>query len=248
MKGKHSSKIDAVLTSQIKFWKQQKIEVEKIDESRGAACDRREPGSCPFITISREYGCGGYEVAEALAGILNSSADSKAVWAAYDRGVLEMIGEDLGLTRELADTLTSKARGQFDDFFKKSFSAYPTQITVYRTLSETVRTLATNGHVIIVGRGGNIITRDMPNGFNVRLVAPLEWKAERIAKIMDMKKKDAEKLVVKKDRERVSFFQEFAKFNIADPNNYHLVLNNERFSSEEAAAIINRAFRALYPA
>ena len=42
-----------------------------------------------------------------------------------------------------------------------------------------VRALAEVGRVIIVGRGGVFITRDLPGGIHVRLVAPREWRVRR---------------------------------------------------------------------
>ncbi|HPJ38169.1 MAG TPA: cytidylate kinase-like family protein [Spirochaetota bacterium] len=230
--------MENVLSSQIKYWKQQKTDIE----ARAEILPEKKQNRFPFITISREYGCGGYDIAAALVEFLNDGRSLKPEWAAYDRVVLEKISSDMGLSEQLTDTLTSSSRKQVTSFFETTFASYPSQLSVYRHLSETIRTLAANGRVIIVGRGGGIITRDMPKGFNVRVVAPVEWKAERMASINSIKKADAEKLVIKKNAEREKFFRDLVKFDIASPYNYHLVLNNQSYSTRDAARIIYEAF------
>lgn len=227
-----------ILSSQIQYWKQQKVEIE----AKKDLPPEKKQNLYHFITISREYGCGGYEIADALTGFLNEGRSLKPEWAAYDRSVLEKISEDMGMSKELADTLTSSSRKQVTSFFETTFASYPSQLSVYRRLSEAIRTLAANGRVIIVGRGGNVVTRDMPKGFNVRIVAPVEWKAERMAAINSIKKKDAEKLVVQKNAEREKFFMDRVKFDIASPYNYHLILNNQSYPTKDAARIIYEAF------
>lgn len=238
MTDKFGSNRENVLSSQIKYWKQQKTDIE----ARAEIPPEKKLNRYHFITISREYGCGGYEIAAALTELLNNGRSLQPEWAAYDRVVLEKISEDMGLSRELTDTLTSSSRKQVTSFFETTFASYPSQLSVYRRLSEAIRALAAQGRVIIVGRGGGIITRDMPKGFNVRIVAPVEWKAERMASINSIKKKDAEKLVVQKNADREKFFRDLVKFDIASPYNYHLILNNQSYSMADAARIIYEAF------
>jgi cytidylate kinase len=236
-----SSGFHTALSSQINYWKNQKLEIER----RSAPESSAPRADFPFVTVSREYGCGGYELAEILADRLNAISLRKAPWMAYDRKLLEQIASDLGLSHALTETLTTKARKQVASFFETTFSVYPSQVTVYRKLTEIVRTLATNGHVILVGRGSNIITRDMPLGFHVRLVASMDWKIDRIASLMNLKKKDAEKLIIEKNRNREGFFAEFARFDMSDPNNYHMVINNERFTVGQTADIIVAALTPM---
>jgi cytidylate kinase len=223
------------ISKQVAFWSQQKNVIENIDA--------RPPK--PFITISREYGVGAFEVSGKIVDAINSLKKSEPEWAAYDKNLLDKMAEDLGLSKSLADTLTSNARNQLTELFQTSFSKFPTQVAIYRKLAETVRTMAYNGNVVIVGRAGNLITKDMSNGFHVRLIAPAKWKINRLVQLYGMPFKEAEQAIVIKDKERDSYIKEYLKFDNADPLNYHMILNMGHISSEEAAGIIKEALISL---
>jgi len=216
------------IDSQVKQWQHQKNKVEMGVDAKPA----------PFITISREYGSGGYEIAESIIKILNKGKNENQLWVAYDKALLEKIMDDMGFTSTLTDTLTNNARKQLTNLIQTSFSKFPPQVAVYRKLAETIRILAANGRVIIVGRAGNAITRGQPGGYHARITASSEWKIERISNILNIGRKEAELTIKTKSKERDSFIREFVKFDTKDPNNYDISINNARHTAEEAARLI----------
>ena len=224
------------LYKQIEYWQRQK----NIPDA-GETTDKENEN--PFITISREYGCGGYEIAELVVSELNHAYKQHPIWGAYDKLILDRISSDMGITNALADTLTGSARRKMTELFQTTFSTFPPQVAVYRKLAEVVRMLAINGHVVIVGRAGNAITRDMPFGMHVRIIAPMDWKIERIMKLTNISKKDARGLIREKTDDRESFLKEFVKFESRDPHNYDLVINNADYTVENAAMLIIEALK-----
>ena len=56
-------------------------------------------------------------------------------------------------------------------------------------------------NVMIVGRGGNFLLREVPFSLNVRIVAPLEQRLEAIMKRENMSRSAAELFVKKVDKE-----------------------------------------------
>lgn len=229
--GYHSASMMRFVDAQVKYWKDQKEAIDHV-EVKGASAQK------PFVTISRQYGAGAYDVAEKLVSILNEKMKSEPKWAAYDRKLLDKLEKDLGLSEHLAATLTDSARGKLTDLLQTSFSSFPPQVAVYRKLAETVQTLAYNGNVVLVGRSANRITRNIANGFHVRIVAPLNTRAERMSKILSCGIKEAEKLAVENDEERDKFIREYVHFDNSDPLNYNLILNTGYLTVSEAAEII----------
>jgi len=142
------------------------------------------------------------------------------------------------LTEALTETLTHTARSKMTDLFQTTFSKFPPQVAVYRKLAEVVRTLAINGHVVIVGRAGNVITREMPYGLHVRIVAPMSYKVKRIAAMLKVSQAEAREIIEKKEMDRESFIKNFLKFDPEDPHNYDVVINNENFAVDELARLI----------
>ncbi len=220
--------LDRCISAQVSFWKQQK-ETIATPETKSHH---------PFITISREFGCCGYEVAQKIVEIINEEYSPEPLWAAYDRNVIDKVTEDMGLSTSLVETLTGNARNTLTNMFQTTFSKFPPQVAVYRKMAETVAIIAANGNAVIVGRGANMITRSVEGGFHVRMVAPLNWRADKLLEKAKIAKTDALRELAEKEKQRQSFFREFLKFDVADPHNYHLLINNSHYTTEEAARMI----------
>jgi len=223
------------IDAQVRYWKERKDAIEKVEFS-----EEMDKKNKPFITLSREYGVGAFGLGEKIVRIINEKYKSSPEWAAYDRTILDKLMNDLGLSESLAATLTDNSKRKMADFIQTAFSKFPPQVAVYRKLVEVVRTLAVHGNVVIVGRAGNVITRDMIKGFHVRVVAPMHFRAERISRTHNIKIEEAKKLVVEKDAKRDGFIKEYVKHDNKEPLNYHIVVNLGQMTDDEAAmAIVN---------
>ncbi|HPS58167.1 MAG TPA: cytidylate kinase-like family protein [Spirochaetota bacterium] len=220
--------LDRYITAQVTFWKHQKETIEAPEKK----------SHLPFITISREFGCCGYDVAQKIVEIINAEYKPEPLWAAYDRVLIDKVTEDMGLSTSLTETLTGNARNSLTNLFQTTFSKFPPQVAVYRRMAETIAMLAANGNAVIVGRGGNLITRNVEGGFHLRIVAPLRWRADNMAEKMKMSKSAALKEIDEKEKQRASFFREFLKHELTDPLNYDMLINNFHYSTEEAARLI----------
>ncbi len=222
-------KKDHHIDTQVRYWNHQKEEVKKIGQ---------EAPPVPFVTISREYGAGGYEVAARLTDLLNEEFNPDPAWSAYDKDLLDKLSKDMGISKALLDTLSHDARKKVTEFFHTFFSKFPPQVAVFQQLVANITTLLCNGNVVIVGRAGRKIAKDMPGGFHVRMIAPFNWRVNRISKLFDVSEAEAKKLIEERTKKRESFLNEFLNFDSSDPHNYHLVINMEEVSVEEAAQMI----------
>jgi cytidylate kinase len=223
------SAVDKHVSAQFKFWQHQKHTVT----IPGKKSLRR------FITISREYGCFGYEIAQETIRLLNGGDKAPTPpWAAYERQVLDRVMEDMGLSSHLARTLTDDAQKVMTDILTNAFSKLPPQVAVYQKLAETIRLLAANGNVVIVGRASNVITRGMYGGFHVMVVAPMEYKVDNVMKFKKIQKKEAEKLIIENTARRVNYIKEYVEFDVTDPHHYDMVINLAHTTKQGAARLI----------
>src|SRR3990172_9209247 len=221
--------VDKYISAQFKYWQQQKHTVTEPEKK-----SRRR-----FITISREYGCSACTIAQEMVTILNSADQApEPPWAAYERQVLDRVMEDMGLSLHLARTLTDDAQKVMTGILKTAFSNLPPQVAVYQKLAETIRLLATNGNVIIIVPAANVITRGMAGGFHVMIVAPMDYKVNNIMKFKNIRKKEAEQLVIENTARRVNYIKEYVDFDVADPHNYDLVVNLAHTTTKGAARLI----------
>ena len=55
---------------------------------------------------------------------------------------------------------------------------------------------------------------------------------------MNISKQDAARLIAEKTKQRDTYLKEYLKFDVADPHNYQLIINNADHSIDQAARII----------
>ncbi|MBP7735762.1 MAG: cytidylate kinase-like family protein [Spirochaetes bacterium] len=219
--------IDSAISYQESNWKTRKKTVDMTGSN-----------ALPFLTISREYGCLGYRVGVAVADIFNTKYHNEPRWTVFDRGILDHLMKDMNISRNLAETLTDRARDSMDYFFKTTFEKYPPEALVYKKLVETIRIIAANGHAVIIGRVGNVITRDLHLGYHVRLLASKEKKIDNITEQFKVSRNEAKDILAKKGEEREQFILKRLTVDMNNPSIYNLVINTSELSIEDTASLI----------
>ena len=141
--------------------------------------EKKEPG--PFITISRQYGCDGYELGDLLVKKLNERAgDGK--WRVFKKELLKQLAEDTGLTEAVIEKERLSKPSLLKDFFRgMRHKGLPDGYEVRNKITIMVRTAAFEGHAIIIGQGGTAATRDLDGGLSVRVEGPKEWRIARVS-------------------------------------------------------------------
>jgi cytidylate kinase len=201
-----------------------------------------EAGVRRAVTISRQAGCGALAVAEKLARHLQERSPHHAdAWKVFDRNLMETVMEDHDLPARLAQFLPEDRVSYLEDIIADLIQTYPPSQTVIRQTTETILKLASLGNVILIGRGGNVITARLPNIFHVRLVAPLEDRIEYSRKSYDMTKIEARKFCLREDLGRQRYLKKYFHADINDPLLYHLIINTGLVGYDDAAKLIGDA-------
>lgn len=198
--------------------------------------------SGPAITISREFGCPGIALAQELAKTLSTrrSQDGKHVeWKALDKEIITKAANDINLTPNMVERLyKEKSLGLFADLFKSFSDHYiPSDVQVKKTVAGVVRAMAHEGHVVILGRGGVILTRDLPRSLHIHMYAPLEWRVERVKDMEKVKEAKARQMIDTIDRERI-YLRNFLAGEQTDKNIFDIHLNAERLTVHEMVRMI----------
>lgn len=191
------------------------------------------------ITISRQTGSGGHTVAQKLADYLQvqQPAGSRP-WMVFDRNLVEKVLEDHNLPARLAKFMPEDRISQVSDTMDELFGLHPPSWILVRKTSETILHLAQLGHVIVIGRGANVITRKLPHLLHVRLVGSLEIRVKRLQELGGLDHREALRVAEREDRARARYVKQFFDKNIDDPLLYHMVINTDLISSDEAARMI----------
>lgn len=113
-------------------------------------------------------------------------------------------------------------------------------------LREVFKNVASSGNVVMVGRGGTIILKDMPGTLRIGVVAYME---DRIARIMERERVDkaqAKKIITDRDRARAYYFKRFfGADNSEDTHLYHMSINTSEVSFEYATEMVVAAAQAV---
>lgn len=198
------------------------------------------------VTISRQAGCGAVHIAEKLAAHLQQHAPPQNVpWTIFDRNLMDQVLADHNLPAYLAKTLPEDRMSALEDMIAEIVGARPTVQKLVLQTTETVLKFADLGGVIIIGRGGNIITAKLPHVLHVRLVAPLEDRIERICRDDHKSPAEARKFCIEEEQSRARYLKTYFNADINDPVNYHLIINTSRVGYENAAKLIGDAVLRL---
>jgi cytidylate kinase-like protein len=109
------------------------------------------------------------------------------------------------------------------------------------TAVEAVIREAARHSCVIMGRGGFALLADHPGACHVRLTAPADWRAARLAASECLPLERAERRIESDDRNRAAFVRHYHHRRIDDPGNFHLVLAAERFRPDELVDVIAAA-------
>lgn len=202
--------------------------------------------SCPFITISREYGCEGRTLAERLVEILNERCRPRIPWVAYDRAVMDRVAKELRMSRELVESLDGRRRDEMSELFNAILNVKVDEALIFRKLAEVIRSLATHGNAVLVGRGSHLVTQDLKTGLHIRLVAPHSWRVHKVASDRNLSPAEADHIVRAGQRERQHFLNTFFAQDPEHPFHHDLVIDNSRFNLAQLAEIVFAALSARF--
>ena len=181
-----------------------------------------------IITIEREYGCGGGDIAQLVAKRLG--------WKLWDQRLTEEIARLANCPKAVVEAREEKNDPLYYRLFKSFLrGSYEGSInapklnlvdseTILKTTRRVVEHAAERGNCVIVGRGSQQFLKNRPDTLRVFLYAPREDKVRRLL-ARGKSEKEAEELVDSVDRERADFIQKYFNAEWPDRPVYHSMLN-----------------------
>jgi len=189
-----------------------------------------------YITISREAGAGGGQIAELVGRTLG--------WEVLDKSLLDHVASRYHLSRKMLELVDETQAGWVYDIFGTGVDRKIIPHEKYFVcLSRVVQTAARRGNVVLVGRGAQFLL-PREQGLAVRIVASQRYRTEQLMQRHGLDAAKARQLMDELDRGRHEFAERFFRRDITDPHLYDLVINVERFGPTTAAEQIVEAYPA----
>jgi cytidylate kinase len=147
-----------------------------------------------------------------------------------------MAGDD-AIRREIYASMDERDIGWYEETLRSLVQPEFVKNDYFRRLTETVLSIARQGHAVFLGRGSDLI---LPRniGFRVRLVAPRELCVRNYSNRHGIPSEQAQEEVPRIDRERAEFVRRYFQVELDEPMRYDLVVNLGKFSFAQAAGLI----------
>lgn len=215
-----------------------KIVEERIQQwqrSRGAA--RQEaPGRPSVITISRQPGSRGNEIAAKLADAFGYNL--------FDREIIHQMSENAKTSRQVMETLDENGLNVLEDVIAtvvEQRHLWPDEYS--RHLMKIIGAIGEHGRAVIVGRGASFIIPP-PENIRLRFIASLENRVQKVAAELAVSGEEARRQIYRVEAQRRSFTRRYFYTSIDEPTHYDLIINTDHMSDEQAVAMIKALVEA----
>ncbi|SMO86329.1 Cytidylate kinase [Saccharicrinis carchari] len=196
----------------------------------------------PVFTISREYGCPGKRIAKHLSEVLNKKLNHEGrteKWRWLSKEIIDESARELKLSPTLVKNLSEYKNRSFLDnlalFFSDTY--YPSDAKINNTIANFIHTAASQGNVIIVGRAAEAITKNFKKSFHLKLMAPLNWRAEKISTDLGISMSEAKRECQEMDKRRFMFRSYFEK-GVPDVEFYDASFNCKEMTDDEIVELM----------
>jgi cytidylate kinase len=202
------------------------------DASSKEAC----PAEGPWISMSRQAGSRGSDLASSVAKALG--------WHAYDKEILAAIAAETFSDEVVLSRLDEHGVREFDEYLVGIIVPEdPGQARYLIGMTRVIVRLARQGKAVLVGRGaGWLLTPAC--GLRVRVIGTVEARAEEIARLHSISVDEGRRRVSENDEAQRFFIRQAFNREIDDPSGYDLFLNATDLGFEAAVATVLSAARA----
>jgi len=198
----------------------------------------------PVITITRQYGSGGSDIAQLVARGLG--------WTVIDNQFVDEVARVAGLPTDEVAQREERAPGLLERLARTLAVASPElfittaavprveedEATIVRLTERIIREAAGHGRVVLVGRGAQALLAQRPDALHVYVVASKPWRMKLAVERLGVEPGSAEQVVDDTDRRRDQYVKTYYGRHRQDPTIYDLVVNAERLGFEGAAGVI----------
>jgi cytidylate kinase len=229
-----SGKIESTVPATAKLIEQQLGKWELALKGRG---QESVPGGEPvenFICISRMVGIDGHDI-----GIL---VGERLGWPVFGREILEAMAEDDAIRRRIYSRMDERDLTWWEESLRAVLDSDFVRNDYFKRLCETVLSLARQSRSVFVGRGADLIL-PTGQGLRVRLVAGLASRVRWYAAAAEIDPDKARRDVERVEKERAEFLHHRFGADASDPLRHDLVLNLDRWNTEDVVGMILDAYR-----
>lgn len=196
-------------------------------------------GNKIIITMGRQFGSGGRQVAQLLAKQLGI--------AYYDKELMNLASKESGICGEFFEKADEKTSGGLLKALAMGFSMnnaifqvndYLSNESLFQIQSDVIRKVAAEKSCILVGRCADYILREEKNCIHVFISASHADRVKRVMEYCNNTEQEAADIIAKTDKSRASYYNYYTDKTWGAAESYDLCINSSVFGIEETTAFI----------
>lgn len=199
-----------------------------------------------IITIGRQFGSGGHEIAEKLATRLNIPL--------YDNNLVKMAAKELHVNDKVAEDADEKTIGKilsayvggvgnYTAFMNNADVMEPVSDRLYEQEAKIVGNLACQGPCVIVGRCADYVLGNYPNYVHAFVQANVDDRVQRVMRIYNLDEKHAKDKIKKVDHGRKLYYEEHTGKKWGDGESYQMLFNSSALGIDGVVDILEMIYR-----
>lgn len=180
------------------------------------------------VTIGRQFGSAGREIGEKVAAHFGIKF--------YDKELLSRAAQESGFCEEMIQNHDERPTNSFlynlvmdtysFGYNASSFVDMPISHKVFLAQFDTIKKIAEEGPCVIVGRCADYALTDCDNVINLFIYGNEDCKVKRIMEKYQLSEDKAKDMIVKKDKQRQSYYNYYSSKKWGRADSYDLCINS----------------------
>ena len=196
-----------------------------------------------FITIGRQFGSAGREIGQKVAAYFDIPC--------YDKELLSRAAKESGYCEEMIETHDERPTNSFlynlvmdtysFGYNASSFMDMPISHKIFLAQFDTIKKMASEGPCVMVGRCADYALSDYDNCINLFIYGNEDKKVKRIMEKYNLTEAKAKDMIVKKDKQRQSYYNYYSSKKWGRADSYDLCINSSLLGIEGTVKLIIQA-------
>lgn len=195
-----------------------------------------------IITIGRQFGSGGREIGKKVAEHFGIKF--------YDKDLLTRAAKESGFCEEMIQSHDERPTNSFlynlvmdtysFGYNSSSFVDMPISHKVFLAQFDTIKKIAEEGPCVIVGRCADYALADYKNVIHLFIYANESCKVKRIMKKYELSEAKAKDMIIKKDKQRQSYYNYYSSKKWGRADSYDLCINSSVLGVDGTVKLITQ--------
>ena len=183
-----------------------------------------------IISIGREFGSAGHEIAEKLA--------ERFSLPLYDYNLLREIAGEKKVNVANLEPYDEVPKKGFGSRTVRGYSNSPQENIAYMQFDFLKKKAKEGQSFVVVGRCAEEALKEYKGLITIFILGDMDTKIERIAKLHNLSEKQAQEMIIQQDKKRKAYHNYFCEGKWGDSRNYEFSINSSKLGLEVTVEVL----------